>query len=62
MNGTKKWYKSKTLWFNIITTAVLFAQVVQEFIDPAYSKWIVMFMGGGNIILRVWFSNKALTL
>lgn len=56
----KSWLNSKTVWFNLITTvlALLSLVEVQEFLDV---KWIALINGFGNIILRVWFTNTAIS-
>ena len=47
----KKWYLSKTVWFNIITlTLGLFAVVNDVYpVDPEY---LALFNGIGNVFLR----------
>lgn len=47
---SKKWWKSKTLWFNVVTAAVVLADKFSGNIistDVAYSIAVV-----GNVILR----------
>ena len=52
----KKFWKSKTVLFNGLTTilAVLSIAGVSDFM-PA--KWIALINAAGNIILRVWFTS-----
>ena len=52
----KKWYQSKTLWFNILTTVVLTAQMVGD-LYLEYATITILLAGFGNIMLRVWFTT-----
>ena len=52
----KKWYESKTLWFNILATVVLTASYLGN-VNPSISAVAVGVAGVGNIILRVWFTE-----
>jgi hypothetical protein len=45
----KVWYKSKTVWFNIVTGALAIVNAYSQTIPNQYSAIIV---GVGNIILR----------
>lgn len=54
----KKWYQSKTLWFNVITLILLvIGEVYKTF--PFDPKLYGIITGLGNIILRV-FTNTGL--
>ena len=57
--GEKSYLKSKTLWFNALTSvlAVLSLADIQAFL-PA--KYVALINAIGNIILRVWFTNTTL--
>ena len=47
----KKWYKSKTVWFNIVSGAVMAASEAARLgIDPKVAGIVVVV---GNIILRI---------
>lgn len=49
----KKWYQSKTFWFNAITIAVgVIGELSQLFPVSQHPKLYVSVMGVGNIILR----------
>ena len=54
----KKWYESKTIWFNIVMTVL---QVVNLLIsltdDPRMTASLVAVQTIGNIVLRVWFTS-----
>jgi hypothetical protein len=56
----KKWYSSKTVWFNIITTAIALATELSNANFPTADLFKV-YMGVitlGNIILRVFFTSQ----
>ena len=47
----KKWYKSKTVWFNIVSGAVMVASEAARLgIDPKVAGIVVVV---GNIVLRL---------
>lgn len=48
---TKKWYESKTVWFNAIMTVILTAKLFN-------TETTALIAGVGNVILRVWFTDK----
>jgi len=54
---SKRWYASKTLWFNVITIMLGILQVVTDVypIDPAL---LAMLMGIGNVLLRFFTTTK----
>lgn len=55
----KKWYQSKTVWFNIVTTivgVVTFLQGQPTFAE--FAPWLVLVAGIGNLILRIWFTDQ----
>ena len=53
----KKWYKSKTIWFNVLAAmgAALEASlaIIQGEVKPELYLALVVFVAGGNVILRV---------
>jgi hypothetical protein len=53
---TKKWYQSKTMWFNLTVSIIAGAMGVLPFLQPALSPvvyGVIMFMVGlVNVILR----------
>ena len=58
--STKKWYASKTIWWNVIVFVVA-VLALPEFIAilPPQLLPISVFIGAvGNMILRTWFTNK----
>lgn len=63
MPTSKKWWESKTVWYNIVMTAVLSAAFLQEGVPvPTWVKSVLVAVEGvGNIVLRVWFTNRAVT-
>jgi len=63
MNGSKPFYVSKTLWFNVIMMLILMAEQIPvlwpnspEWVAPGAATVLVF----GNIILRVWFTEQPL--
>lgn len=49
----KKWYTSKTIWFNIITTALgIIAELSNTFPVSDHPKLWISIVAVGNIILR----------
>ena len=57
---SKKWYQSKTLWFNIITLVLSTLDTLSGsgFIKPEIYAIIVAI---GNVVLRLWFTDKPVT-
>lgn len=58
------WYKSKTVWFNIITTlvaALTFLPTVSDLLPAEALPYLLGFVGVLNVILRVWFTDSAVT-
>lgn len=53
---TKKWWESKTIWFNVIMTILDIAalQSVSAWLDI---QTLALIQTVGNVILRVWFSD-----
>ncbi len=54
-----KWYQSRTVWFNVIVTAIALATELSDAQLPVsllkvYGTVITL----GNIILRVFFTSK----
>lgn len=55
----KKWYESKTIWFNIITAGLLIAEGLNALhVLPTQVIAIVSLVG--NVILRVWYTNATI--
>ena len=60
MNTPKPWYTSKTVWFNVIMTIILVAEIIPQILPfiPEEARYIsVGVFAVGNIILRVWFTD-----
>lgn len=62
MTGTE-WYKSKTLWFNIITfaLAVLALTEFNSIVPAAWTPYILLGNAVGNLILRTFFTVGPIT-
>ena len=60
----KKWYKSKTIWFNVAAAmgAALEASIsiIQGQVRPEIYLGLVVFIAGGNVILRM-LSTQGIT-
>jgi hypothetical protein len=56
-DGKKPWYKSKTIWFNIITICLGFFQVVNQNI-PIPAQYLAYINAVGNLILRFITDTK----
>jgi len=57
----KKWYQSKTLWFNILTFIVaLLTAILDEklFTDPVAISIFTFFLTVGNLALRIFFTAE----
>lgn len=53
----KKWYESKTLWFNMFSMVAGFIAIVQGVVtDPEILASLVLVNGLVNVILRVFFT------
>jgi hypothetical protein len=56
MVDMKKWYKSKTLWFNVLvaigTAVEASLSLVQGYFDPRVFLMIIGLTSGVNVILR----------
>lgn len=56
--NTKKWYESRTVWFNIIVTITGVISVLQNMDEyVAYTAIFTPILVIGNTILRVWFTE-----
>lgn len=64
MVDMKKWYKSKTLWFNILVAAGAAVEaslsLVQGFFDPRVFLGIIALTAAVNVVLR-FVSATAIT-
>lgn len=61
----KKWYESKTVWYNLIMTVIDIAALVQE-VYTDVPEWVLlgaaMIHGSGNVVLRIWFTDKPIEM
>jgi len=55
-----KWYKSWTLWFNVLCGSL---QTAQYMLDMHYidATWVVAIVAWGNMIIRVLKTNSPIT-
>ena len=58
--GTKKGWKSKTLWFNVLMAVLATAEFTADmaWLSPEALATIIVV---GNFILRTWFTKLGLT-
>lgn len=57
----KKWYLSKTLWFNILTLVLGVAAALLGVVET--KVWVIVLTvvnALGNAILRIWFTDSAI--
>lgn len=56
---SKKWYQSKTFWFNLITGVLAIAgELSQIFPVSQHPKLYISVIAVGNMILRLFFTEK----
>lgn len=53
----KKWYRSRTVWFNIITIALGVVQVVSD-VYAIPTDMLALVNGVGNVLLRFLTSSS----
>jgi hypothetical protein len=53
----KKWYQSKTVWFNLLTGLLTSLGLAQGVVPPEAIPYIATLSGIVNVILRVWFTD-----
>ena len=60
----KKWYYSKTVWFNVVLTLVDIIALASDLHIGGETAvlYLAFAQGIGNVILRVWFTEKPVTL
>jgi shikimate 5-dehydrogenase len=57
----KKWWRSKTLWFNFVTIGLGVLGALQTVIDNKIAEYVIVGLGGaGNAILRIWFTDTGI--
>ena len=58
----KKWYKSKTVWFNVLTVVtgvIALAAASEDIIPGQYIKYALFAVAAINIVLRVFFTTES---
>lgn len=53
----KPFYLSKTVWLNVIVTAIGVVTLAQDIIPAEYKSWALLAVGALNVVLRVWFTD-----
>jgi hypothetical protein len=57
----KAWYKSKTLWFNVITLILGILGAIAGIVESRTAIVVlVAFEALGNGVLRIWFTDTAI--
>lgn len=57
MEQTQQWYKSWTLWFNVVTIALGTVELINN-IYPIPTQTLFIINSVGNLILRVFSTSK----
>lgn len=58
------WYLSKTVIFNAITTLVAILTLIPQVagvLPDEYLKYVLLAVGALNVVLRIWFTDNAVT-
>ena len=55
----KVWYKSVTLWFNLITLTLGILELAQQ-VNLIPAQYVFLGTGIGNLILRLFFTKSNL--
>lgn len=57
-----RWFRSKTFWFNLISTLVALAET-SELVNlvPGHEPKLLFAVTAGNIVLRLWFTKAPVT-
>jgi len=56
----KKWYQSKLVWLNVISTGIGALNLVAEYLSAnefSSAGMALLFSGMLGVVLRVWFTN-----
>ena len=61
--STKPWYKSKTFWFNILSTALVIAAMPEfaNVLPSSMAPWLALGVALGNMVLRS-ITNTGVTM
>ncbi len=57
----KDWYKSKTVWFSVLTTLAGLLIMLSEYFavgDFSLPALFLMLAGVVNLVLRIWFTDS----
>jgi hypothetical protein len=61
---SKNWKKSRTIWFNVITTVILMVPIIgtlMKVLDPisavVIDAVVTCLNGLGNVLIRVWLTE-----
>lgn len=61
-NNMKKWYQSKTVWFNVVVFVVAFLALPEfvRLLPPSLLPYDVLGGVVGNLVLRLFFTNTGI--
>ncbi len=54
----KKWWQSKIVWFNVVSTAIAVLGVLAGMVTTEKAAVFTALQSIGNVILRVWFTDS----
>lgn len=57
----KNVFRSKIVWFNIFATLAEFGAYSATIVPQNWLVYVLLIQGLGNIVLRIWFTDKPLT-
>ena len=58
--NTKKWYNSKTIWFNVLVSVLGIITALQGISElESFAVFFATILAVGNVLLRVWFTDSA---
>ena len=52
---------SKMTWVNTFVTVLGILALLNQVVPPEWNPWIIFATGVVNVILRVWFTDSAVT-
>jgi hypothetical protein len=57
----KKWWQSKTVWFNLISLVIgVLVAVLGIVREQTWAVILTVFIAVGNGVLRIWFTDSSI--